>query len=341
MFFGQITGRNSLRDICLCLNAQRDKLYHFGIRQAVNQSTLSRANEKRDCNIFSDFGKYLIGVVQPLYTKDHSLLCGVDKDVFVLDSTTISVSVILMDWAHGKYSRGAVKVHTLLDLHGNIPVFIHVTDGKYHDVNAIDEIEIIPNAVYVMDKAYIDFSRLFMLKETGSFFVVTAKTNLKFKAVKSHKVDKSTGLRCDQVIKLLVWKTKSNYPDKLRRIKYYDQEKNITLVFLTNDFSMTALEIAAIYKSRWQIEVFFKWIKQNLQVKKLWGHSFNAVKTHIWIAICTYLIIAYVKKQTKSNHSVYEITQILGLYTFAKIPVNQLLNKTIVIKGENNELNLF
>lgn len=273
LFFGQLTGRNGLRDICVCLNAHKDQLYHLGIKQGVNQSTLSRANENRDWQIYADFGSYLINLVRPLYTENHESLSGIDKDVFVLDSTTITitVSIILMDWAHGKYSRGAVKMHTVLNLRGSIPTFIYVTDGKYHDVNALDEIEVAQGAIYVMDKAYIDFKRLYKMRQSNAFFVVSAKNNLKFRAVASRKIDKSTGLRCDQSIKLLVPKSRKLYPEKLRRVKYYDSEKNITLVFLTNEFEMDPMEIATIYKSRWQIEVFFKWIKQNLQVKNTLG----------------------------------------------------------------------
>jgi hypothetical protein len=341
MFFGQLTSRNGLRDICLCLNAHKKYLYHLGIKQSVNQSTLSRANENRDWRIFADFGTYLIHLVHPLYRDTPLPNLEIDKEVFVLDSTTISVSLILMNWARGKYSRGAVKMHTLLDLRGNIPVFIHVTDGKYHDVNALDEIEVIPDAIYVMDKAYIDFKRLFDLNESDAFFVVRAKENFRFVAVKSRTVDKATGLRCDQTVKLLVYKSKNQYPKKIRRIKYYDYEKDLMLVFLTNNFELDALDIAMIYKNRWQIESFFRWIKQNLQIKTLWGHSENAVKIHLWIAICTYLIVAYLKHQLRSNYSVYEMIQILGISSFAKIPINELFAKQQVNQNVKEQPNLF
>ncbi len=341
LFFGQLTGRNGLRDICICLGAHGNQLYHLGIKQVVDHSTLARANENRDWRIYADFGPYLIGLVKALYTDNHETLSGIDRDVFVLDSTTISVSIILMDWAHGKYSRGAVKMHTLLNLRGNIPTFIHITDGKYQDVNALDEIEIVAGAVYVMDKAYIDFSRLFKLGNCGAFFVVRAKTNLRFSPVESRKVNKATGLRCDQSIRLSVAKSRKNYPDKIRRIKYYDREKDIRLVFLTNDFEMGAMEIATVYKSRWQIEVFFKWIKQNLQIKTLWGHSENAVKTQLWIAISTYLVVAYLKHQIKSPYSIYEMTQVLGTSVFAKTPVNELFTKMSIKQNFKEQLNLF
>lgn len=341
LFFGQLTGRNGLRDICICLGAHGNQLYHLGTKQAVDRSTLARANENRDWRIYSDFGSYLIGLVKLLYTENHASLSGIDRDVFVLDSTTISVSIILMDWAQGKYSRGAVKMHTLLNLRGSIPTFIHITDGKYHDVNALDEIEAVAGAFYVMDKAYIDFSRLFKLEGCGAFFVVRAKTNLKFRAVESRKVDKATGLRCDRSIRLSVAKSRKNYPDKIRRIKYYDRKKDIRLVFLTNDFEMGAMEIATVYKSRWQIEVFFKWIKQNLQIKTLWGHSQNAVKTQLWIAISTYLVVAYLKYQIKSPYSIYEMTQILGTSAFAKTPVNELFTEIPINQNFEEQLNLF
>jgi hypothetical protein len=341
LLFGQVTARNGLRDICLCLNAHKKNLYHLGIKQSVNQSTLSRANENRDWRIFADFGTYLIALVQPLYSDNSIPYLEIDKDVFVLDSTTISVSITLMNWAKGKYSRGAVKMHTLLDLRGSIPTFIHVTDGKYHDVNALDEIELVHDAIYVMDKAYLDFKRLYDLNEFGAFFVIRAKDNFKYKAVKSRRIDKATGLRCDQTISLLIYKSNKHYPKKLRRIKYYDQEKDLTLVFLTNNFDVEALEVASIYKNRWQIEIFFRWVKQNLQIKTLWGHSENAVKTHLWIAICTYLIVAYLKHQLNSKYSVYEMIQILGISAFAKTPINELFAKQQINQNVKEQLNLF
>ena len=341
LFFGQLTGRHGLRDICLCLNAHKSNLYHLGIKQSVNQSTLSRANENRDWRIFADFGAYLINLVQPLYADSSIPDLEIDKDVFILDSTTISVSIILMNWAKGKYSRGAVKMHTLLDLRANIPTFIHITDGKYHDVNALDEIEINRDAIYVMDKAYLGLKRLYKLNEAEAFFVMRPRDNIKYKVVKSRKVDKTKGLRCDQTIKWLVYKSNKHYPEALRRIKYYDQEKEITLVFITNNFEIDALDVATIYKNRWQIEVFFKWIKQNLQIKTLWGHSENAVKIHLWTAICTYLIVAHLKHQVRSSYSVYEMMQILGISAFSKTAVNELFSKKQINQNVKEQLNLF
>ena len=341
LFFGQLTSRNGLRDICLCLNAHKNNLYHLGIKQNVNQSTLSRANENRDWRIYADFGTYLINLVRPLYADSSITDIEIDKDIFVLDSTTISVSIILMNWAKGKYSRGAVKMHTLLDLRGSIPTFIHITDGKYHDVNTLDEIDIIHGAIYVMDKAYLDFKRLYDLNESGAFFVIRARDNFRFKAVESRKVDKTTGLRCDQTIKLLIYKSNKQYPKKLRRIKYYDDDKDLMLVFLTNNFDVEALDVASIYKKRWQIEVFFRWVKQNLQIKTLWGHSENAVKIHLWIAICTYLIVAHLKHQLRSSYSVYEMMQILGISILSKTAVNELFTKQQTDQNVKEQLNLF
>lgn len=341
LFFGQLTARNGLRDICICLNAHQKSLYHLGIKQSVNQSTLSRANENRDWRIFADFGTYLIDIVRPLYKESSISNVEIDNDIFILDSTTISVSIRLMNWAKGKYSRGAVKMHTLLDIKGVIPIFIHVTDGKYHDVNAIDELAMDSNAIYVMDKAYFDLKRLFMINMIGAFFVIRPKENFKYKILASRNVDKSTGLRCDQIITPIVFRSKRHYPQKLRRIKYYDQEKDILLVFLTNNFELGPLDIAAIYKNRWQIEVFFRWVKQNLQIKTLWGHSENAVKIHIWVAISTYLIVAYLKHQLRTNYSIYEMMQILGISALSKTPINDLFTKQKKIQIIENDLNLF
>ena len=342
MFFGQLTARKGLRDIHTCLNAHSAKLYHLGIGGLVHFSTLSRANEQRDWRIFADYGYYLIQLVKPLYWDepiDENL--SDELKIFALDSTTISTSIILCSWAYGKYSKGAVKVHTLLNLKGSIPEFILITDGKYHDVNALDQITFEEFAFYIMDKAYIDFKRLYRMEITDVFFVVRAKTNIRFRVVKSHKVDKTTGLKCDQYIKLTGVKSKKHYPSKIRRIKYHDHDKQITLVFLTNNFDLEPLEITQIYRNRWQIEVFFKWIKQNLQVKTLWGYSQNAVKTHLWIAICTYLVVACLKKQLKSELTIYEIMQILGISVLDKTPVNQILTKFKNKNDVKEQYNLF
>jgi Domain of unknown function (DUF4372)/Transposase DDE domain len=342
LFFGQITSLNSLRDICLCLKAHKNKLYHLGIKQSVEQSTLSRANENRDWQIFADFGQYLINLVRPLYANCSIPKVDVDNDVFALDSTTISLSIKLFSWAHGKYSRGAVKVHTLLDLRGSIPSFILITDGKYHDSNVLDAIVPIPDAIYLMDKAYVDFLALYKIHKADAYFVTRAKVTLDYSVVEqNYNIDKSTGLISDKTITLNGYKSKQLYPETLRLVEYHDDEKDLLLVFLSNNFEVSALEIAHLYRNRWQIEVFFKWIKQNLTIKKLWGHSENAVNIHIWVAICTYLIVAYIKYSLKSNLSVYEIMQILGISVFDKTPIKELLTEIQVNQNFNEQYDLF
>jgi len=341
LLFGQITGRNGLRDIHTCLKAHQRSLNHFGISQLSTFSSLARANENRDCRIFSDFGQYMISLVAPLYANDKIEDLDVDNPIFALDSTTISVSVKLWKWARGKYSKGAVKMHTLMDLHGNIPTFIHITDGKTHDVNTLDLIDITTNAIYVMDRAYIDFQRLFLIDQADSFFIVRAKDNMIFDIIDDMPVDtENTTVLGDQKIQLRGYKSKISYPKFLRKITYYDQEKKLALIFLTNNFYENAEDIAQTYRKRWQIEVFFKWIKQNLQIKTLWGHSENAVKTHIWVAVITYLLVAYIKKQLKTNLSIYEMMQIFSVSCFSKTPITQLLSESH-FKQNVYELNLF
>jgi hypothetical protein len=328
LFFGQLTSLNSLHDICLCLKAHKDKLYHLGIKQNVVVSTLSRANEKRDWRIFADFGNYLINLVRPLYANSSIPKIAIDNEVFALDSTTISLSINLFTWAQGKYSRGAVKVHTLLNLRGSIPEFILITDGKYHDSNVLDAIIPQTDAIYLMDKAYVDFEALYRINQAEAFFVTRAKSSLRYKLIEQNfNIDETTRLQTNKTDKLIVAKSKKLYPDNLRLVEFYDSENDVILVFLTNNFEVSALEIANLYKNRWQIEVFFKWIKQNLVIKKLWGHSENAVKIHIWMAICTYLIVAYMKQAIKSDFSIYEIMQILGISAFDKTSIRKLLTE--------------
>jgi len=322
LVFGQITSLNSLRSICLCLKAHKNKLYHLGIKQNVHISTLSRANEVRDWRIFADFGEYLISNVRPLYANHPIPNINIDNEVFALDSTTISVSINLLTWAEGKYSRGAVKIHALLNLRGNIPEFILITDGKYHDSNTLDILVPITDAIYIMDKAYVDFDALFRINQADAFFVTRAKSSIKYEIIaQNFCIDKTTGVRADKTIMLTVYRSKKLYPEKLRLVEFYDCENDTLLVFLSNNFEVSALEIANLYKNRWQIEVFFKWIKQNLIIKKLWGQSENAVKIHIWIAIITYLIVAYIKHAVKSEYSIYEIMQILR----ALLKINTLI----------------
>jgi hypothetical protein len=342
LFFGQLTSLNSLRDICTCLKAHKKKLYHLGIKQNVNQSTLSRANEKRDWRIFADFGDYLIQTVRPLYANTPIPNVDLENDVFALDSTTISLSIKLFSWAPGKYSRGAIKVHTMLDLRGSIPTFIFITDGKYHDSNILDEIDPLPYAIYLMDKAYIDFAALYKMHIVGAYFVTRAKVTLDYMVIDCNfNIDKQSGLRSDKTIKLKGPKSKRLYPETLRMVEYYDDEKDMIFVFLTNNFEVTALEIARLYRNRWQIEVFFRWIKQNLTIKTLWGHSENAVNIHIWVAICTYLIVAYVKFKLQSTLSIYEIIQILGISSFDKTQITELLTEIQVNQNVKEQYELF
>lgn len=342
LFFGQLTSRNSLRDICTCLKAHKNKLYHLGVKQQVNQSTLSRANERRDWRIFADFGEYLINKVRPLYSDSPVPNVDIDNDVFALDSTTISLSIKLFTWARGKYSRGAVKIHTLLDLRGSIPAFIFISDGKYHDSNVLDILSPIPEAIYLMDKAYIDFVALYKIHRAGAFFVTRAKVSMNYSVLeRNFNIDETTGLRTDEIIQLNGYQTSKHYPEKLRLVEYYDDEKEVLLVFITNNFEVSALEIARLYRNRWQIEVFFKWIKQNLIIKTLWGHSENAVNIHVWVAICTYLIVAYAKHSLKSDLSIYEIMQILGISAFDKSPLIELLTQVQANQNVKEQLNLF
>lgn len=342
LFFGQLTSRNSLRDICTCLKAHRNKLYHLGIKQYVNQSSLSRANERRDYRIFADFGNFLIQQVRPMYANEPIANVDVDNEVFALDSTTISLSLKLFSWAPGKYSRGAVKVHTLLDLRGNIPSFVLVTDGKYHDSNVLDVLIPVPDAIYIMDKAYIDFKALYQMHEQGAFFISRAKSTMDYSVTEvNYNIDENSGLRADKIIELNGYKSKQLYPEPLRLVEFYDDENDVTLTFLSNNFDVTALEIVNLYRNRWQIEVFFKWIKQNLTIKTLWGHSENAVNIHIWVAICTYLIVAKVKHALKSKLSIYEIMQILSISVFDKTSIRELLTEFQTNQNVKEQRNLF
>lgn len=344
MIFGQLTHRESITDILTCLNANKSAVYHMGIKQVVAVSTLTRANEKRDFRIYADFASYLLKITKPLYMKENDFVLELDNTVYAFDSTTIDLCLSTFVWAKFRKTKAAVKMHTLLDLRGNLPTFIYITDGKVHDVNALDVIPFEKNAFYIMDRGYVDFDRLFTIAQLGSFFVVRAKANLKFKCVKSRKIDKASGLRCDQDIRLLTKKSAKEYPQYLRRVKYYDKETGQTLVFLTNNFWIDAITVAALYKQRWQVELFFKWIKQHLKIIAFWGFSENAVKTQIWIAVCTYLLIAYLKKQLDSELSMYEIQQILSVSIFSKLPLDELLTNTsrnFEINDSFNQLTIF
>jgi hypothetical protein len=308
----------------------------------VNQSTLSKANENRDSRIFADFGNYLIQEVRPLYSGSSINDVDINNEVFALDSTTVSLSLKLFSWAPGKYSRGAIKIHTLLELRGSIPSYILITDGKYHDSNVLDVITPEVNAIYVMDKAYIDFKALYRMHKSGAFFISRAKTTMDFTVIETnYNIDETTGLRSDKVIMLNGYKSKKLYPEPLRLVEFYDDKKDTVLTFITNNTFASAFEIARLYRNRWQIEIFFKWIKQNLTIKKLWGHSENAVNIHIWVAICTYLIVAKVKHSLKSELSIYEIMQILGISVFDKTPIQELLTEYQINQDVKEQLKLF
>lgn len=344
MMFGQLTFREGVRDIISCLEAHKSKVYHLGLKKIVVAPTLSRANESRDWRIWADFAQYLIKTARPLYLDDNDFTLELDNTVYALDASTIDLCLSVFKWAKFRKKKAAVKLHTLIDLRGNIPVFIEITGGKVHDVNILDQIDFEAGAFYIVDKGYYDFERLYKMNRAKAFFAIRAKKNLKFKRVYSSPVDKSTGLRCDQTIKLTGAKTSVAYPEKLRRIKFYDKDRPKTYTFLTNNFEIDALLIAMLYKNRWQIELFFKWIKQHLKIKKFWGYSENAVKTQIWIAVCTYLIVAIIKRQLNLDKSLYEILQILSISLFDKTPVNQLLMKEelqISEKPNHNQLILF
>ena len=327
MAFAQLTYRESLRDIESCLRAVPNKLYHMGIRGNISRSTLADANETRNWRIYADFAQVLIHIARGLYISEDF---GIElkETVYALDSTTIDLCLSLFPWAHFRKEKGAIKLHTLLDLRGSIPSFIKITDGKVHDVNILDELVPEPGSFYIMDRGYVDFSRLYTFLQFSAFFVTRAKSNLKFRRLYSRPVDKSTGLRCDQTIVLTGIKTAKQYPEKIRRIRYVDPENDKNLTFLTNNFALPAFTIALLYKCRWQVELFFKWIKQHLRIKAFYGTSENAVKTQIWIAISVYVLVAIIKKRLNLKHSLYTILQILSVSVFEKEPILQVLNKS-------------
>ncbi len=324
MAFAQLTYRESLRDIECCLRAMREKLYHMGIRGKVSRSTLADANEVRDWRIYSDFAQILIHEARRLYAEDDFGL-ELNDTVYALDSSTIDLCLSLFPWARFRKTKAAVKLHTLLDLRGDIPTFIWITDGKVHDVNVLDHLVPEPGSIYVMDRAYLDFQRLYQMHQDLAIFVTRSKTNTGLRRLYSHKVDKTTGVRYDQTVVPTGFYTKKDYPDKLRRIKYFDAEKGRAFIFLTNQFTLPALTIAELYRCRWRVEIFFKWIKQHLRIKKFYGTSENAVKTQIWIAISTYVLVAIMKKRMKIDLSLYTILQILSISLFEKKPIYQVL----------------
>lgn len=343
MVFAQLTYRSSLRDIETCLHSMKTKLYHMGIRSNVTHSTLAKANEHRDWRIYADFAQLLINQARQLYRYDK-LEPDLNEIIYALDSTTIDLCLALFPWAKFRQRKAAVKLHTLLDLHGNLPVFIRITSGKIHDVNILDELIPEAGAFYLFDRAYLDFDRLHRFELHKSFFITRAKANLKYRRLYSHPVDKSSGLKSDQTIILDGYYQHRHYPEKLRRVRYYDSTHDHQLTFLTNNFSLPAIYIAQLYQCRWQIELFFKWIKQHLKIKSFYGTSPNAVKTQIWIAICVYVLIAIIKKRFKIKQSLYTFMQILSITIFEKVPILQLVNDNNFKTNDSylsKQLNLF
>jgi len=324
--FAQLTYRESLRDIESCLNSMSNRLYHMGFRGKVTRTTLADANEKRPWQIYADFAQILINRARRLYQGDQ-LSMDLEQTVYALDSTVIDLCLSMFPWAHFRKAKGAVKMHTLLDLRGNIPTFIAITEGKVHDVNILDMLEPEQGAFYVMDRGYIDYARLHRFFQEGASFVIRAKENLRFRRLYSRKVDKACGLRCDQTIVLAGILSKGDYPEHLRRIRYYDAVNKRHLTFLTNNFHVDALAVAELYRSRWQIELFFKWIKQHLRIKAFYGTTMNSVKTQIWIAITVYVLVAIIKKELGTDASLYTILQIFSVTAFEQIPMEHILKK--------------
>src|ERR1035438_9636839 len=343
MALAQLTYRDSLRDIEACLRSMQGKLYHMGFRGKVARSTLADANESRDWRIYADFAQVLIGAARPLYAHDP---IGVDleQSLYALDSTTIDLCLTLFPWAQFRQHKAAVKMHTLLDLHGNIPTFIRITDGKVHDVNILDELLPEAGAFYVMDRGYIDFQRLYFFTLCSAFFVVRTKENVLLQRRYSHTVDKSTGVRSDHTVILTAMESAKVYPDALRRVSYFDAETNKRLKFLTNNFTLPALMIAQTYRCRWQVELFFRWIKQHLRIKSFFGTSENAVKTQIWIAVSVYALVAIVRKRLGLQASLYQILQILSVTLFEKVPILRALEASDFhsdLLEDRNQLILF
>ncbi len=343
MAFAQLTFRESLRDIEACLRAHQAKLYHMGIRGHVSRATLADANERRDWHIYEDFAHVLIRVARRLYA-DEAFGAELDRTVYALDATTIDLCLSVFPWAPFQQSKAAIKLHTLLDLRGNIPAFIRISDGRWNDFRVLDELVPEPGAVYVMDRGYIHFARLHRLTRSAAFFVVRARANFRFRRLYSHPVDKSAGLRCDQTVLTAGTDSAVTYPDKLRRIKCVDAETGKAVVLLTNNFALPAATVAKLYKCRWQVELFFKWIKQNLRIKRFYGTSENAVRTQIWIAISVYVLVAILKKRLDIRLSLYTILQILSLTLFERIYLDQLLSDSDPKSYQpptGNQLNLF
>jgi hypothetical protein len=344
MAFAQLSYRESLRDIESCLRAMHTKLYHMGIRSRVSKSTLADANEKRDWRIYADFAQVLIHIARELYADDDFGV-ELDETVYALDASTIDLCLSLFPWARFRRAKAAIKLHTLLDLRGSIPSFISITEGTVHDVNVLDELIPEPGAFYIMDRGYLDFERLYLLHQCMAFFVIRSKSNTRFRRLYSHPINKATGLKCDQTVVLTGVYTKKHYPDKLRRVKFFDEQNNRRFSFLSNNFLIPALVVAELYRCRWQVELFFKWIKQHLRIKAFYGTSENAVKTQIWIAVSVYVLVAIVKKHLRLDDvSLYTILQILSVSLFEKESLLQILTDSRyknITQSYSNQLKLF
>ena len=341
--YAQMAGRESLRDIETCLNSHREKLYHIGFRGDVSRTTLADANERRDWRIFQDFGHVLIGMAQRLYQSD-TIAVELTQPLYAFDSTTIDLCLSLFPWAEFRKTKAAVKMHTLIDLRGPIPTWVTITTGKVHDVRMLDQLPVEKDAIYAMDRGYVDFARLYSIHKQGAFFVVRAKDNLKCKRLYSNPKSKEAGVRADQIITLMTQKSKKGYPERLRRVSYIDKERNKRLVFLTNNFEIPAETVATVYKQRWQVELFFKWIKQHLRIKSFVGTSVNAVKSQIWVALCIYLLVAITKKKLGIPCSLYTFLQILEVNLFEKKPISSLVAEAMKRNPDTydcNQLNLF
>jgi hypothetical protein len=341
--FAQLTYRESLRDIEACLRAQPTNLYHLGLRGNVSRSALADANEQRDWRIYFEFAQALIRIARRLYANDP-IGVEISETVYALDSTTIDLCLKLFPWAAFRTTKAAVKLHTLLDLRGSIPTFVHISDGKLHDVNVLDLLIFEPGAFYVMDRGYLDFERLYLLHQAGAFFVTRAKSNFRFKRLLSQPVDRSSGLICDQLVELEGFYSHQGFPERLRRIVYRDPERDKRLVFLTNHLALPALTVCALYKSRWQVELFFKWIKQHLRIKRFFGTSENALKTQVWTAVSVYVLVAIIRKRLNLALSLHSMLQILSVRPFDKEPLIQLLTESAAAQNAShdpNQLNLF
>ena len=331
MIFGQLSYRESLRDLIIVIEAHQSKVYHLGFGKNVSRSNLSKANENRNFKIFEEFASHLISLAQ---SKNSNEKFEIKGNIYAFDSSTIDLCLSVFCWAHFRKTKAGIKLHTLFDVNTQIPVFIHITEANIHDVNAMDVIDYEPLAYYIFDRAYVDYERLFRITTAKAFFVVRSKSNVKFKRMYSNKIDKSTGIKYDQIGKIEGFYSSKDYPEKIRKVKFFDVEKNKLLIFLTNNFELKAQDIALLYKQRWQVELFFKWIKQHLKVKTFWGTTENAVRIQINIAIITYCLVSLISKELKINRSIYEILQILSASLLDKTPVNELLNKCNNTKTE-------